>query len=216
MTNWEKILQNNVLNAIGIGAYELNKDNFKWLKKETVRAKKKAIKNNKQLIGHIKEEYLISQCEESFESFLIECLKNPRHQGTLKNNKYDLFLNKKSGFIKLDSMWVNYQKKYEFNPLHDHSGVFSFVIFVKIPYDLKKEDNYFNELDKTKQQVHNSRLCFVNTKADGEIHSTAIDVDKSFEGKMFLFPSIQQHLVYPFYTSNDYRITISGNLKFKL
>ena len=147
---------------------------------------------------------------------MVDCLKNPCHQGTLRNNKYDLFIGKKLESINLDTLWVNYQKKYEFNPLHDHAGVFSFVIFVKIPYDLKKEDNYFNELDKTQQQIHNSRFCFVNTKADGEIHNTAIDVDKSFEGKMFLFPSIQQHLVYPFYTSNDYRITISGNLKFKL
>lgn len=216
MTNWEKILQNNILNAIGVGAYELNEDNFKWLKKEIVKAKKQAIKNNKKLIGHIKEEYLISRCEESFELFLVDCLKNPCHQGTLRNNKYDLFIGKKLESINLDTLWVNYQKKYEFNPLHDHAGVFSFVIFVKIPYDLKKEDNYFNELDKTQQQIHNSRFCFVNTKADGEIHNTAIDVDKSFEGKMFLFPSIQQHLVYPFYTSNDYRITISGNLKFKV
>ena len=49
MTNWEKILQNNILGAIGVGAYELNKDNFKWLKKEIVRAKKQAIKNKRRV-----------------------------------------------------------------------------------------------------------------------------------------------------------------------
>jgi hypothetical protein len=27
----------------------------------------------------------------------------------------------------LESLWVNFQKKHEFNPPHDHSGVFSFV-----------------------------------------------------------------------------------------
>ena len=54
MTNWEKILQNNILNAIGVGAYELNEDNFKWLKKEIVRAKKQAIKNNKKLQSNVK------------------------------------------------------------------------------------------------------------------------------------------------------------------
>ena len=30
-------------------------------------------------------------------------------------------------------MWVNYQKQNEFNPLHDHNGVYSFVIWMKIP-----------------------------------------------------------------------------------
>ena len=28
--------------------------------------------------------------------------------------------------------WVNFQKKYEFNPVHSHTGVFSFVIYIKI------------------------------------------------------------------------------------
>jgi hypothetical protein len=39
-----------------------------------------------------------------------------------------------------------------------------------------------------------------------------IDVDKSFEGKMLMFPNSAYHTVYPFYTSDDYRITVSGNL----
>ena len=33
----------------------------------------------------------------------------------------------------LQQIWVNYQKQGEFNPLHDHGGVYSFVIWMKIP-----------------------------------------------------------------------------------
>ncbi len=33
----------------------------------------------------------------------------------------------------LESLWVNFQKKHEFNPPHDHSGVYSFVIWMQIP-----------------------------------------------------------------------------------
>jgi len=29
-----------------------------------------------------------------------------------------------------------------------------------------------------------------------------------------MFPSLLAHCVYPFYTSDDYRISISGNIKF--
>ena len=33
----------------------------------------------------------------------------------------------------LESLWVNFQKQHEFNPPHDHSGVYSFVIWMQIP-----------------------------------------------------------------------------------
>ena len=38
-------------------------------------------------------------------------------------------------------------------------------------------------------------------------------VDKSFEGQMLMFPAPLQHIVYPFYTSDESRITVSGNIK---
>ena len=44
----------------------------------------------------------------------------------------------------LKKLWVNYQKKYDFNPIHIHSGVFSFVIWVQIPYDLTEERKRYN------------------------------------------------------------------------
>ena len=88
---------------------------------------------------------------------------------------------------------------------------------MQIPYDLKKEDGYFKDLPGTgRHAYHTSRLTFVNTKTDGDILTSLVNVDKSFEGKMFMFPSRQKHLVYPFYTSNKYRITVSGNLKLKV
>ena len=43
----------------------------------------------------------------------------------------------------ISDLWVNYQKKYEFNPPHSHSGVASFVIFIHIPYDLSEEEKVF-------------------------------------------------------------------------
>ena len=48
------------------------------------------------------------------------------------------------------------------------------------------------------------------------IDSIFLNVDKSFEGKMLMFPSKQMHAVNPFYTSDGYRITVSGNLKIKV
>ena len=40
----------------------------------------------------------------------------------------------------LSALWVNYQKKNEFNPPHDHDGKLSFVIYLDIPEALKEEN----------------------------------------------------------------------------
>tara|TARA_R110002110_G_scaffold407810_1_gene628961 strand:- start:638 stop:952 length:315 start_codon:yes stop_codon:yes gene_type:complete len=103
-------------------------------------------------------------------------------------------------------------KKHEFNPPHDHTGVLSFIIFVKIPYNLKEEENQF----PITNLQHTSKLGFLNTLSDGSINLKVINVDKSYEGKMLMFPSAQMHEVFPFYTSDDYRITVSGNLRIKV
>jgi len=39
----------------------------------------------------------------------------------------------------LEELWVNFQKKYEYNPLHDHGGMFSFVIWMKIPTEWRDQ-----------------------------------------------------------------------------
>ena len=41
-------------------------------------------------------------------------------------------------------------------------------------------------------------------------------IDKTWEGTIVMFPSWLNHSVYPFYTSDDYRISISGNIVVKI
>ena len=43
----------------------------------------------------------------------------------------------------LTSLWVNYMKRYEYNPPHDHSDNLSFVIFLKVPEEIKKEQEAY-------------------------------------------------------------------------
>ena len=40
--------------------------------------------------------------------------------------------------IRLSEVWVNYHYKHDFNPMHYHTGVFSYVTWIRIPY--KRED----------------------------------------------------------------------------
>ena len=113
--------------------------------------------------------------------------------------------------IGLESVWINYQKKHEFNPMHNHGGLFSFVIFINVPYDLEEEDKFFPE----KKDPKTSRLCFVMNSPMGVPEEVAIPVDKGFEGKMLLFDAKLPHMVYPFYTSDGERITASGNVVYE-
>tara|TARA_B100000902_G_C27018783_1_gene768532 strand:+ start:61 stop:729 length:669 start_codon:yes stop_codon:yes gene_type:complete len=94
--------------------------------------------------------------------------------------------------------WVNFQKKGEFNPLHNHSGVISAVVFIKIPTDLDEErrnSNYTSKAAGCLEFVHNNQHIVVKPR----------------EAMMYLFPSYLHHVVYP-YTSDVERVSMSFNI----
>lgn len=112
----------------------------------------------------------------------------------------------------INSIWVNFQEKYEYNPPHMHSNCdLSFVIYIKIPYLLESEDKFPNTID-SKEHSNGRFSILYSTKFNG-LACKDIDLDKSYEGKMLLFPANTMHCVYPFYTSDEYRISVAGNLK---
>ena len=114
------------------------------------------------------------------------------------------------------------QKKYECNFLHSHSGNLSFVIWVQIPYDIKNELKFATKISNenisnledysSSYQMISSTFKFVYTDFLGKLCNFEMGIDKSSEGNIIMFPSALNHIVYPFYTSDDYRISIAGNL----
>ena len=114
----------------------------------------------------------------------------------------------------LESFWANYQYKHEFNPIHDHGGAFSFVIWMKIPYncDEQKKTKFLKGVD----DVHKVPGCFhfdyMNTF--GDMTSTIYPMSSKDEGTMLLFPARLRHGVNPFYDCDEKRVSISGNLNF--
>ena len=107
---------------------------------------------------------------------------------------------------------MNLQQKYEYNPLHLHQGELSFVIWVNIPYDLEDEKKLPSMRSQTSPNLPSFKFRFPNFMGPGGMGTHIIEVDKSFEGKLILFPSYLLHEVSPFYTSDGYRISVSGNL----
>ena len=90
---------------------------------------------NKSLYGAIEKEFSMSESFNVVEKF-----------ATLVGRQYWQFTREKNNFNKkhiLNTLWVNFQKKYEFNPLHEHTQCdLSFVIWVEIPYCVESEKNY--------------------------------------------------------------------------
>jgi hypothetical protein len=116
----------------------------------------------------------------------------------------------------LDSLWVNFQRKNEYLPLHNHAGVYSFVIWIKIPYEIENEQKHeSSRYSSTIGKTHNlsGNFQFVYTGSTGEVATHNIQVDKTCENKMLMFPASMYHTVYPFYTSDEDRISVSGNFK---
>ena len=110
------------------------------------------------------------------------------------------------------SFWVNYQKQYEFNPIHNHTGLYSFVIFMKIPTDWKEQ--HALPISANSAAPSASDFTFVWPEKDGGVCMTRkIKLCSEDEGRMLFFPATLQHQVYPFYECEEERVTISGNIR---
>ena len=110
----------------------------------------------------------------------------------------------------LQSMWVNYQQQGEFNPLHDHGGVYSFVIWMKIP--TKHSEQNQNPIAANSLSPHISNFEFVYKDINGKNQEFIYQMSPDLEGTMLFFPSTLQHIVYPFFNCDEQRISISGNV----
>ena len=109
--------------------------------------------------------------------------------------------------VKLKHMWQNRQRRYEFNPLHMHpSGDVSFVVWLRLPYDREvemKSDNCVNS-----NMPSNSLFSFVYVEG-GRVAETKLTPK---EGLIVMFDSQTYHQVYPFFSSDGVRVSISGNM----
>ena len=111
----------------------------------------------------------------------------------------------------LESLWVNYQKQHEFNPPHDHSGVYSFVIWMQIPTSYA-EQRKLPICAESNADNHISNFAFSYTNTMGRVATFAYNMEKEAEGYMVMFPSTMLHQVFPFYENDGERISISGNI----
>jgi len=163
------------------------------------------VQMNKVLAGQITKEYQITKSRELLDPFLEE-------MGRAYQKEWYYFDEKNSNKdLKVESVWVNMQKKLEVNPLHNHDGTLSFVAWLHVPFKLEDERNMPNCKNSRTVELA-STFQFVYTTALGTIANCPMFVENGWEGKIVMFPSKLLHIVYPFQTTDDYRISIAGNL----
>ncbi len=197
---------------------EQEKSFFKKISKEYQRKikKKSEILNTlgsakSNLAGQIENEYYM---ESKYHNEIARIL-GPAIECHNANYNYirDMSVNSKNCPLMLDQIWINLQKKYEYNPAHYHSGILSFVLWIDIPFLIENEKNTPNSREST--FLTNGCFYFLNPgnmPINGcGVQQTLIEADKKYEGKGLLFPSNMLHGVYPFYTSDKFRVSISGN-----
>ena len=113
--------------------------------------------------------------------------------------------------FEMNRFWVNYQRQYEFNPLHFHGGLYSFVIFMRIPTHWKEQ--HALSFSANSNSPIASDFAFVWSEKNSEACMTkTFSLSSEDEGRMLFFPAWLRHQVFPFYECEEERITISGNI----
>jgi hypothetical protein len=167
---------------------------------------------NEQLAGNISESRNLEDKDDWFyqavlSDLILQYKKSYPHYGM----HIDLLEEQSTSYC-LNSFWVNFQKENEFNPLHNHSGVFSFVIWVKIPTDYREQHAMPISVYSGSPSASNFEFRYTSMLGDLGYHSFFLD--KESEGKMLFFPAKLMHTVYPFYSCSEERISISGNIAY--
>ena len=167
---------------------------------------KDIVRMNHTLAGRLTKEYQITKSLPLLNPFLED-------MGRAYQKQWDYYPrdNPNNNKLTVESVWVNMQKKLEVNPLHNHDGTLSFVAWLYVPFKLEDERNMENCKNSRTVELA-STFQFVYTTALGTIANCPMFVESGWEAKIIMFPAKLLHMVYPFQTSDDYRISIAGNL----
>jgi len=152
-----------------------------------------------RLAGHLSKEVKLNS--NNYKNFFNEIF-------TIYNHALGQWLGKTDNLQYIVSdLWCNFQRANEFNPPHNHGGLLSFVIYLKVPKEIKEECIKHQE---TKSSAGPGSISFFMGDSDKKNSLT----NNSFfpeEGDMFIFPAWLKHWVYP-YRSDAIRVSVSGNI----
>ena len=174
-----------------------------------------------KLVGIITDSQLINDIDNwFFDNVLMTCCQE--YDNYFYNLGNYIPVNQPHPYF-LSSMWVNQQRQHEFNPRHKHFGVYSFVVWMKIPTRYEDQAKLDIASETIVQEVNAmsggadqpsavSNFQFDYSNILGENVNYLYEMFPERSGTMLFFPSQLNHTIYPFYNCEEDRITISGNL----
>jgi len=104
-------------------------------------------------------------------------------------------------------LWVRASTRHDYQSLHDHQSVLTFVLWMNIPFNSKIERNiqagFRPEAGDVILQYHDT--C-------GSVQQMTWHISKECSGQMIMFPSNWQHIVYPHHSTDEFRIAVAGDV----
>ena len=172
------------------------------VKKLLIEGKKTKHNYNHKLAGHLNNQFLYPTKVQKWFYDEIQPIIQTYRNGHCKYHGIKEF----DVELRAESLWVNFMKPGDFNPKHTHGGDYSFVLFLDVPKQLKKEQEEFEGTS-----AKPGALMFEYTQqARPQWASTGHQVEPE-TGDFYMFPALLQHWVAPF-KSKITRVSVSGNL----
>ena len=192
------------LNNFGVLIDSINSKDFKHIKKECLDKKNRKKYTTGITSKNIASHFELKNTRDLLFKFVSKKIKEYEDKyNYLKTIK--TFNSKKE--LSFTTPWFNVQKQGEYLSNHFHDGVLSYTMWVDIPFSNKEGDE--------ENEKYNSCFELLYSNIVGQISGHKIFIDKSYEGKMIMFPSTLLHCVYPFYKTKGERISIAGNVVIK-
>jgi len=178
--------------------------------------KKNLPRVNRTLAGYLDMEYGIEHSGD-VNNFILQTFADhlPQIKEITKSNSLNWH-----PALKVINQWINIQKKNESNPIHVHSGDLSYVFWHKVPYTLEAEkklvqnadvypaDFTFVYADKNNEFVDMSTSGMLNTRY---LIFEQLNIYNDKENTFAIFPAWLAHSVGQFKSSEEFRVTFSGN-----
>lgn len=182
--NWGPLLfQTNIEENISTILLKNVKKENKFYEKELANTVKEEFEFDKKIFANLLEPYLIAYL-----------------------NTAEKWYNKKIACgLEVTHCWINFMKKNEFVPLHDHNTDLSSVLYLDVPSKINKEEIKF----LNKFGGPGAILFKYGENKNLNITNVIINPKKN---DFLIFPSSLIHMVYPFKFEGQ-RISIAANYK---
>ena len=104
--------------------------------------------------------------------------------------------------------WGRLSEDGDYQSIHEHQGVFTFVVWLRIPYNGQKVRQI-----QPGFRPEAGDFCLVYPDTCGSLQKKSWVLSEQAEGKMLFFPSDMNHIVYPHYKSTEtYRVSLAGDI----